>query len=483
MTPDGTAPVPAGWRFRLDPRTRWFEDGRVLLSPTGRLVRLSAGGPAAVADLLQGRGSEAARLLGRRLTEASAVHPLPPPRRADDVTVVVPVLDRADALRECLLRVDADVLVVDDGSRDPATVQRVCQEVGARYVHRHNGGPAAARNTAIPLLDKDVVCFLDSDCLPPPGWLEALRGHLEDPAVGAVAPRVRGGHRSPLDLGPHPALVRPGGSVPYVPTACLLVRRSALSGQGFDEDLRYGEDVDLVWRLVDAGWQVRYVPEVVVEHAEPSRLRDRLVRRFRYGTSAAPLSTRHPGRLSHLVVSPLPTAAVGLALTSRPHLLAVPAAVTAWRVHGRLPSAVAAPVTAHALVSAAAGLGQALALTGPVGWLLATRQRKVAALLALPFLLEWHDRGRPGGPVRYLARALADQAAYGAGVLAGCVRHRTAGPLVPRLHRAVQASGALKGSAGAGGPPTHVERRQQHAGGEAGAGALTGPDPQVQQWL
>ena len=38
---------------------------------------------------------------------------------------------------------------------------------------------------------------------------------------------------------------------------------------GFDADLRVGEDVDLVWRLVDAGWSVRYQPSVTVFHREP----------------------------------------------------------------------------------------------------------------------------------------------------------------------------------------------------------------------
>ena len=56
--------------------------------------------------------------------------------------------------------------------------------------------------------------------------------------------------------------------VAYVPTAALLVRRAAL-GDGFDESLRNGEDVDLVWRLIEAGWRVRYEPAVQVGTASP----------------------------------------------------------------------------------------------------------------------------------------------------------------------------------------------------------------------
>ncbi|MFN2536946.1 MAG: glycosyltransferase [Mycobacteriales bacterium] len=299
-------------RSELDRRTLRLRDGRTFLSPTGRLLRFAApptGVPAA-------------------LVAAGAAHPLPDPLPADDVTVVIPVSDRVAELDRCLAALGHDdVLVVDDGSYDAAGVAAVCARHGATVVRRDNGGPAAARNTPLPLLHKDFVAFLDSDCVPPPGWLQQLRGHLADASLGAVAPRVTGGLRSPLDLGPDPGLVRPGNPVSYVPTAALLVRRAALTP--FDEQLRFGEDVDLVWRMVEAGWQVRYDPRVVVHHEEPPALADRLVRRYRYGTSAAPLSRRHPDAVTHLVAPPWPTAAVVALLSGRPWSAGVAAGVTA----------------------------------------------------------------------------------------------------------------------------------------------------------
>ena len=88
--------------------------------------------------------------------------------------------------------------------------------------------------------------------------------------VGAVAPRVRPvtgpsaagrylAARAPVDLGPRKARVAPLTRLSYVPTAALLVRRDAV-GRGFDPALRYGEDVDLIWRMVDAGWRVAVRP-------------------------------------------------------------------------------------------------------------------------------------------------------------------------------------------------------------------------------
>ena len=151
------------------------------------------------------------------------------------------------------------------------------------------GGPAAARNTGLEHATTELVAFLDADTLPPPDWIERLAGHFDDPRVAAVAPRIRAANRrrSPLDMGPDRI-------VPYVPSAALIVRTPVR----FDETLRYGEDVDLIWRLLDQGHRVVYDPSVVVLHHEADVLR----RRFRYGTSAAPLAARHPDRLRHVVL-------------------------------------------------------------------------------------------------------------------------------------------------------------------------------------
>ena len=403
--------------MRWDRRTIRLRAGRSDLSPTGRLLRFAS----------------PPRSVPAALVDAGAAHPVPDPRPADDVTVVVPTRDRAAELDRCLRALGPrDVLVVDDGSTDPAAVEAVARRHGARLVTRPNGGPAAARNTALPLLHKDFVAFLDSDCVPPPGWLEQLRGHLDDPRVAAVAPRVTGGLRSPLDLGTDPGDVRPGAPVSYVPTAALLVRRSAMVA--FDEDLRYGEDVDLVWRLVAAGWHVRYDPRVVVHHAEPARLADRLVRRYRYGTSAAPLSRRHPDAVRHLVVPPWPTAAVVAVLGGRAGLAVVAAAVTGARVDRHLHDRAASTrVTARAVVGTAQGLGRALALLGPVGWWAAWRRPALLALLALPLVTEQLERRPHAAPLRYVGAGLVEQAAYGAGVVAGCAHERTLRPLLPRF--------------------------------------------------
>jgi mycofactocin glycosyltransferase len=371
------------------------------------------------------------------------------------------------------------IVVVDDGSADAAGIQAVGRRHGATVLRRAtNGGPAAARNAALAAVTTGLVAFLDSDCVPEPGWLATTCAHFADPLVGAVAPRVRpeatrrrapararyAEARSPLDMGARESAVAPGGRVPYVPTAALVVRRRAfatavpcggranpepLAAQaaggrdvpGFDPALRHGEDVDLVWRLHDGGWRVRFEPRATVRHAEPGTWRALLARRHRYGTSAASLSRRHPGRLAPLVVRPGPAAVAALLLARRPGLAATLAAVQGVVLARRLrrtgvPAATALPWPARAGADtflAAGRAGTMLAAPALAAALCSGRTRLPAlALLVAPPLREWARRRPRIDPVRWTAACVADDVAYGVGVWRGCLAGRTATPLRAR---------------------------------------------------
>lgn len=471
----GPTTYPAGLPLALDPGVRVHAAGRLLLGgDPGRIVRLGPSGPRVLADLAAGRtDAPAALALARLLVDGGLAHPRPRPAPVDALTVVVPVRDRAAELDRCLGALRAHppgragaavpVLVVDDGSRDPGTVAAVVRRHGAAVlVLPGNGGPAGARNAGFAAVSTPLVVFVDSDCVPVAGWLEALVGHFADPDVAAVAPRVASrqdvptllgryaGQRGPVDLGRWEGRVRPGTRVPYVPTAALLVRRAALPAVPFEPGLRFGEDVDLVWRLHDAGWTVRYDPRVLVEHVEPDRWSVWLRRRHAYGTSAAPLAERHTGRLAPLVLPPWPTAAYALLLAGRPGAAVVAAAVPAVRLTRRLrraglPSRVAARTAARgtgwSVLGVAGGLGGAGAVTStPVlSTALLTGGRRVrrAAALALlaPPLLEYATARPRFDPVSWTALRLTDDLAYASGVWRSCALRRTTAPLLPRTTR------------------------------------------------
>jgi len=453
--------IPPGFRLVPDRANRRHDGGRILIGGSPRRVlRLTDKGADAAQRLLAGAvvsdSGEAA--LARRLLDAGLAHPLPPaePQLFD---VVVPVYDDAAALARCLETLDGvQVTVVDDGSADAAAVRDLADKHRATVVRlERNNGPAAARNRGSAHGAADLVAFVDSDAVVDVRALSRLSEHFADPDVVAVAPRVRaavdaGGvlgalavSWSPLDLGPEPAHVHAGGRIAYVPSTVLMVRREPLLAVGgFDESMRYGEDVDLVWRLIERGGCVRYEPAATATHDEPSTWTSWLRRRIAYGTSAAPLAVRHGERAVPLRVQPAPAAALLLAAIRRPALAAAVATGTAARLRRRLraaavPSADATVAAGLAPVHASLGVARwATQLWWPAVLLLAARRRgrsraAVVATVAAPPLLEWRKRRPAVDPIRWTAAVWLDEAAYGVGVWRGCLRARTLRPLFPAI--------------------------------------------------
>ena len=481
----GPAPLPAGFSIVFDPHTQFVGADVLFGGSPPRLLRLNAAGQRALAELRRGPVcSAAAGKLARRLTDTGMAHPRPPGAPAStDVTVVIPARDRAGHLDRCLAALGRSypVVVVDDGSRQAGEVAGLCRRHGATLIRRpRSGGPGPARNDGLAQVSTELVAFVDSDCEAGPEWITTLAAHFADPLVAAVAPRVRpitgpgaaGRYltaRAPLDMGPQEGRVLPLTRLSYVPTAALLARRSALAagapgaglagadrpgdvppGAGpFDAGLRYGEDVDLVWRLAEAGWRVRYDPAASVSHAEPGSWTRVLGRKFRYGCSAAPLARRHPGQVPPLVLQVWPAAAVAALLARRPvAALAAYGAGTGQLIrllHGWdvPPRGVLRPM-AGSVLQTWLGAGRwtiqyalpvaAASLARPGGQTARTRLGRrlaVASLLAGPPLAEWR-RLRPPLPAASFSLAyLADEAAYGAGVYRGVLREKLLGPLLP----------------------------------------------------
>ncbi|MGY1806498.1 mycofactocin biosynthesis glycosyltransferase MftF [Blastococcus sp. SYSU D00669] len=457
----GTPPaarLPDGFAVRLDPAVRRRDGGTALLggSPL-RLLRLSPRARALLAgERLEVRDAATAELAAR-LLDAGAAHPDLPPRRPDEVTVVVPVRDRPAELARLLAALRADpgtagvpVLVVDDGSATPVVAP------GARVVrHATARGPAAARNTGLRAATTAAVAFLDSDCVPRPGWLAALAPHLADPRLALVAPRIvalpvdRPGWlsryeavASALDMGPRPAPVRPLSAVSYVPSAALLARRAPL-GDGFDEAMHVAEDVDLVWRLAAAGWRVRYEPAAQVAHDHRSAPAAWLRRRAFYGTGAAPLAARHGAVVSPLVVSPWSAAAWALLLAGRPLPAAGIVAGASARLARRLarpgepvPWAFAAGLVLRGTATAGATLARAVTRHHwplAVGAALVSRRarRLVPAVAALDAVQGWWPHRSEAALLPFAAARRLEDLAYGAGLWAGALRARDARALLP----------------------------------------------------
>ena len=478
-----SGPLPADFRLRFAPDLRRPRPGVLVGGAPLRVLRLSPAGTRLVAAWMAGApvgpGAGAGRLAAR-LVDAGLADPVPPPVGAPtavpQVVVVIPVHDDPAGLAATLGALASTapgppVVVVDDGSRRPLPADAAPGTAPPVSLLRHaaNRGPAAARNTGwryAPVDPDGIVAFVDAGCIPEPGWLETLTAQFADPGLVAAAPRVASRAapgapgalvayeraHSPLDMGPAPSGVRPGSRVPYVPTAVLAVRRRALdAARGFDESLRFGEDVDLVWRLVAGGGRVRYEPAARASHPTRAGLGPWLRQRAGYGRSAAPLAARHGDAVSPLVVSPWSAAAWALAAGGAPGagLAIVAGSALALARRAGPDRATAAELARLAVVGnfraggpmatavRRAWLVPAVAVTAAVrrwGPPRSGRSSTLAlgAALVGPALLDWARRRPAVGPARWVALSLADDLAYQYGVWAGVLQARSARALLPR---------------------------------------------------
>lgn len=367
-----------------------------------------------------------------------------------DVDIVVPVHNRSDQLDRCisaLAETRANVIVVDDGSCDAASIAAIASRNGADLVRLEvNEGPAGARNAGLRATSRPFVAFIDSDVTVPPSSLYRLLGHFADPLVAIAAPRVlpadpdqRGwvaayeNAHSALDMGATAGDVGPGRRIPYIIGATLLARRAAI-GAGFIDAMRSGEDVDLGWRVAAAGWRVVYDPVTVVHHDHRVKLIPLMRRRWTYGRSIVPLTERHPDLLAPLRANPLTVAALVSAVTGHPAsagaLFTARTVMLQYRVRldvgltARLAARDARLTTRAVARAVRRAWSPALVVAGcRSGW-----ARRILILASLLRLAD-EDQLR----LRYVPLALLDDLVAALALWSACAQVRVLHPLLPRF--------------------------------------------------
>ena len=204
-----------------------------------------------------------------------------PPR----VSVIVPVRDRRELLRETLDALarqtfpDFEVIVVDDGSQDGSGDEARAETVAGRAVRVFESGGAgaiAARTVGVAHAVGDVLAFTDSDCVPDPDWLAAGVG-----AIDRGADVVQGLTTATRAVRPLERTVWSLRDDGLFATCNVIYRRTSFDAAGgFDagagnrlgfrpgrrlRDLGFGEDTLLGWRVRRAGLAV-FEPAAVVRH-------------------------------------------------------------------------------------------------------------------------------------------------------------------------------------------------------------------------
>jgi mycofactocin glycosyltransferase len=454
-------------------------DGTVLLggSPL-RLLRLNPQTADIVTALFEGlsireaatssaRSIESIEGLARRLVVAGLADPkfAVTPASACDVTVVIPIRDRAERLARLLTALSngdkhpARILVVDDGSTEDliAVVERFA-DIATLVRHDTSLGPAAARNTGLSYVTTEFVAFVDSDVMPGEQWLAPLLAHFADPAMVVVAPRVMSAAgdtlidryealRSPLDMGSFGGYVFPRTRLAYLPAAALVARTEEIRAHdGFDAHLRVGEDVDLVWRLVRAGKLVRYEPLSIVHHDPRPTIRTFAKQRVAYGSSSATLNRRHRGNVRPVSANRW-SYAVWLLAGFGGWSGLVAAGTVAVTTASLLPKKLTVLKEPRSIGLKLAlrghlGMGRSLASATWRAWLpllvvcsIGSRRarRVVIASAIIPSVIEWRERRPRLDPILWILMKCLDDASYCAGVWAGCLRAGNVEALLPEL--------------------------------------------------
>lgn len=386
------------------------------------------------------------------------------PATLPDISIIIPVMNRADELRRCLASLKQlaypqerlQIIVVDDGSSDDSPL--VARQCGALLVPSGGTGrgPAAARNVGASMANGEILAFIDSDCTASEKWLEELIPAFTNPSLAAAGGQVDGmctesaidryeAVMSSLSLGSRERSGSGGNDTFYLPSCNLLVRRGAFrSAGGFKESMHVGEDVDLTWRLRDKGWTICYLPAGNVLHEHRSSIRSFMSRRFDYGTSEGMLQLLHPRRRKQMVI-PLLLAIVVMLVLGSPFagwwmlplaagLLVADAAIIRVRfIRRRLPAGLASLLAGRlrALGSlvyylsyhlvryyAAPLIVISLMAPGIWGWCIP------AAPLLCAAGVDYAVRKPPLSFIRFCGIYLLEQIAYGAGVFWGCLSRK-----------------------------------------------------------
>jgi len=194
-----------------------------------------------------------------------------------------------------------EVITVDDGSTDYTA--EILAKYPIKLLRKSNGGPASARNLGVKNASGEIILFLDSDCVPEPGWLQAMTAPFRQPEIAGVKGRYITRQKSltarfvQLEFAERYRMLEKLPFIDFVDSYSAAFRKTAFfQVGGFDESFPKAdnEDVDLSYKLANAGFKMVYRPEAVVEHTHPSTLKKYVKVKFGRGYWRMAVYKSHP---------------------------------------------------------------------------------------------------------------------------------------------------------------------------------------------
>jgi GT2 family glycosyltransferase len=194
-----------------------------------------------------------------------------------------------------------EVIVVNDGSKD--NLAEIVSRYPVKLITTTNCGLSSARNTGMYAAKGEILAYIDDDAYPDEHWLQYLAYAYNNSTHGAMG----GPNIIPAEDGPIATCVAnaPGGPVhvletdeiaEHVPGCNLSVRKDVLMKiGGFDPVYRAaGDDVDVCWRIQEAGYTIGFHPSALVWHHRRNSLKAYWKQQQGYGKAEALLEAKWP---------------------------------------------------------------------------------------------------------------------------------------------------------------------------------------------
>ena len=253
-------------------------------------------------------------------------------------SVIVPVYNRPDEVDELLeslsnqtLR-DFEVIIVEDGS--VKSCKDVCDKyadiLALHYYYKENSGPGQSRNYGAERAKSDYLIILDSDVVLPTNYLQAVDNSIQESGAEAFGgPDAAHESFTPVQKAISYSMTSffttggiRGGKAKldkfYPRSFNMGIRRDVYLQLGGFTKMRFGEDIDFSYRIVEAGYMPRLFPEAWVWHKRRTDFRKFFRQVYNSGIARINLEKRHPGtmKLVHLLPTVFTLGVIGLLIIS-----------------------------------------------------------------------------------------------------------------------------------------------------------------------